>query len=90
MCIHLVKQQEVVTYVSPVEVFANMIKTFNRQVLNLIAGSFPSEGLDRLIYRGSYGKDMEFQTEQDCVTLMHMLKGRNVPTQRGYHTQSSG
>jgi len=33
----MVKQQEVVTYVSPVEVFVNEIKTFIGQKLSVIA-----------------------------------------------------
>ena len=64
---HILKQQEVVAYMSPAEVFVTGIKIFNRQKLSLIAWlSFPSEGLDHLIY-SSKGKGMEFQSEEDCV-----------------------
>ena len=34
---HIVKQQEVVAYMSPAEVFVTGIKIFNRQKLSLIA-----------------------------------------------------
>jgi len=40
--IHIVKQQEVVTYMSPVEVFVNGITFFDRQILSMIALSFSS------------------------------------------------
>jgi len=66
--IHKVKRQEVVTYLSPVKVFATRIKIINRQKLSLIAILFPSKGLDCLIYRSSRGKDLGLQSEQDCVT----------------------
>jgi len=49
--IRIVKQQEVVIYVPPVEVFANRIKIFNRQKLSMTALSFSSECLDDLSYR---------------------------------------
>ena len=58
---HIVKQQEVVTYVSPVEVFVNGIKFFNRQVLSVIALSL-----------SSFTK-VDFQSEQDCVTEIENL-----------------
>ena len=64
---HILKQQEVVAYMSPAEVFVTGIKISNQQKLSLIAWlSFPSEGLDHLIY-SSKGKGMEFQSEEDCV-----------------------
>ena len=50
---HSYSQQVVVTYVSPVEGFVTGIKIANWQKLSLIAWSFPSEGLDHLIYRDS-------------------------------------
>ena len=45
--------QGVVTYMSPVEALATVIKFFDRQKVCLIAWLFPSEALDRLISRGS-------------------------------------
>ena len=50
--IHIVKQQEIVAYVSPVEVFATRIKTLKRQKLFLIAWLLPSEGLDLQEFKG--------------------------------------
>ena len=41
----------VVTYMSPVEVFATAIKMFDQQNVCLITWSFPSEALDSLIFR---------------------------------------
>ena len=52
----IVKQEEVVAYVSPAQAFATGIKIFNWQKLSLIACSFPSEGLDHLIYMGFKGQ----------------------------------
>jgi len=52
----IVKQQVVVAYVSPAQAFATGIKIFNWQKLSLIACSFPSEGLDHLIYMGIKGQ----------------------------------
>ena len=52
---------------SHADAFATGIKIFNRQKLSLIAWSFTSKDLDHLTYRGSKGKDMEFQSEQGCV-----------------------
>ena len=51
--VHIVKQQEVVTYVSPVKVlsFASGIKIFKLQIVPVIALSFSSEYLDCLTYR---------------------------------------
>jgi len=50
------KQQEVVAYVSSIEVFVTRIKTLNLQKLSLIAWSFPSEGLDLQGFKGQkYG-----------------------------------
>ena len=40
---------------------------------SLIAWSLLSECLDHLIYRGSTGKDMEFQNEQQCHDFCHGL-----------------
>jgi len=42
--------------VSPAQAFATGIKIFNWQKLSLIACSFPSEGLDHLIYMGIKGQ----------------------------------
>ena len=44
--------QGVVTYMSPVEAFATAIKMFDRQKVCLITSLFPSEALDRLIFKG--------------------------------------
>ena len=44
--------EEVVIYVSAVEVFVTRIKIFNRQKLSLIAWFFPSEGLDLQGFKG--------------------------------------
>ena len=63
----------VVTYVSRVEVFATRIKLFNLKKLSLVAWLFPSECLDHLICKGSKGKDLEFQNEQDYVTGIQNL-----------------
>jgi len=41
----------VVTFVSPVEVFVNGSRFFNRQKLSMVASSFSSECLDHLICR---------------------------------------
>ena len=40
---------------------------------SLIAWSLLSECLDHLIYRGSTGKDMEFQNERQCPDFCHGL-----------------
>jgi len=49
--VHIVKQKDVVTYVSPVEVFVNEIKIFNHKNCPWLL--VHSECLDRLIYKGS-------------------------------------
>ena len=64
--IHIVKQQEVVTYVSPV---ANGIKTFNWQKLSVSALSFFSECLDQEL-------KVEFQSEQDCHRNKELAKAQ--------------
>ena len=46
-------KQGVITYMSPVEVLVTAIKFFDWQKVCLIAWSFPSEALDRLICQGS-------------------------------------
>ena len=50
---------------SPVEAFATAIKFFDRQKVCSIASSFPSEALDRLIFKG--------QTNAKVKLLPHVL-----------------
>ena len=45
--------QGVVTYMPPIQVFAIVIKAFDRQKVCLIAWSFPSEALECLIFKRS-------------------------------------
>ena len=51
---YCVENQGVVTYMSPIEVFATTIKFFDRQKVCLIAWSSPSEALDHLIFRSPW------------------------------------
>ena len=70
--IHILKQQEVVTYESPVEVFATEIKIVNWQKLSLIAWWFSSEGLDLWGVRGQrYGIPLmnEMLCETSCSNI---------------------
>ena len=52
-------------------------------------GLIPSECLDHLVYRGSKGKDMEFQIEQakDCVTGIKNLLCSTSAIERCYGTK---
>ena len=67
--VHIVTQQKVDTYVSPVEMLATGIKIFKWQKLSLIAMHDHNHSLLKvLIHRDSKDKGIEFQREQDCVT----------------------
>ena len=64
--IYLLKQ-EVVTYMSPVEVFSTRIKIFNLLELSFITWSFTSESLGHSGFKGQrYG----FHSDQHCVTRL--------------------
>jgi len=54
--IRIVRQQEVVTYVPPVQAFVSGVKILTGSKLSLIAWLFPSEGLDLQGFKGQrYG-----------------------------------
>jgi len=65
------KQQEVVTCVSPVEVFATEIKTVNWQTLSLIAWWFPSKVLIYGVKEQRYGVPLmsEMLCETSCSNI---------------------
>ena len=76
--IFIVKQQEVVTYMSPVVVSATGIRIFNwNNWPRLVDCSL----LKVLIYGGSKGEDMEFQIEQDCVRTVQRAQMHDAMAQ---------